>query len=74
MAAVPPAIAVSTTLPASTAASEAATPSADKSEAPKGVTIVGAETIGNYAARFSFSDGHDTGLYTWKLLRALAEG
>jgi DUF971 family protein len=52
----------------------AATPSADKSEAPKGVTIVGAETIGNYAARFSFSDGHDTGLYTWKLLRALAEG
>jgi DUF971 family protein len=52
----------------------AATPSADKSEALKGVTIVGAETIGNYAARFSFSDGHDTGLYTWTLLRELAEG
>jgi DUF971 family protein len=51
----------------------AATPSADKSEALPGVTIVGVETIGNYAARFSFSDGHDTGLYTWKLLRELAE-
>lgn len=49
----------------------AATPSADKSEAPAGVTIVGVETIGNYAARFTFSDGHDTGLYTWKLLFAL---
>ena len=52
----------------------AATPSADKSIAPAGVTIVGVDTVGNYAARFSFSDGHDTGLYTWKLLRALAEG
>jgi DUF971 family protein len=51
----------------------AATPSADKSEALPGVTIVGVETIGNYAARFTFSDGHDTGLYTWKLLRELAE-
>jgi len=52
----------------------AATPSADKSAAPAGVTIVGVDTVGNYAARFSFSDGHDTGLYTWKLLRELAEG
>jgi DUF971 family protein len=52
----------------------AATPSADKSAAPPGVTIVGVDAIGNYAARISFSDGHDTGLYTWTLLRALAEG
>ena len=52
----------------------AATPSADKSEAPAGVTIVGVEPIGNYAARFSFSDGHSTGLYTWTLLRQLAGG
>jgi DUF971 family protein len=52
----------------------AATPSADKSEAPAGVTIVGVDTVGNYAARFSFSDGHDTGIYTWKLLRELATG
>ncbi len=52
----------------------AASPSADKSAAPQGVTIVGVETVGNYAARFVFSDGHDTGLYTWKLLRELAAG
>jgi len=36
------------------------------------VAIVGVEQIGNYAARFAFSDGHDTGIYTWELLRKLA--
>lgn len=51
----------------------AATPSADKSAALPGVTIVGVEPVGNYAARFSFSDGHDTGLYTWTLLLELAQ-
>ena len=52
----------------------AATPSAEKRAAPQGVTIVGVEPVGNYAARFAFSDGHDSGLYTWKLLRELADG
>ena len=33
----------------------------------------GAELVGNYAIRIRFSDGHDTGLYAWKLLRELAE-
>jgi DUF971 family protein len=51
----------------------AATPSVDKSAAPAGVTIVDVETIGNYAARFTFSDGHETGIYSWGLLRDLAE-
>ncbi|MGO9771209.1 MAG: gamma-butyrobetaine hydroxylase-like domain-containing protein [Roseiarcus sp.] len=53
----------------------AASPSADKRRAPVGeggVAIVGVETVGNYAARFAFSDGHDTGIYTWELLRKLA--
>jgi DUF971 family protein len=50
----------------------AATPSADKSAAPPGVTIVGVEPIGNYAVRFAFSDGHETGIYSWRLLRLLA--
>jgi len=53
----------------------AASPSADKRRAPApagGVAIVGVEQIGNYAARFAFSDGHDTGIYTWELLRKLA--
>ena len=47
----------------------AATPSADKSEAPAGVTIVGVESVGNYAARFVFSDGHDSGVCNWTRLR-----
>lgn len=51
----------------------AATPSVDKSAAPAGVSIVDVETIGNYAARFTFSDGHETGIYSWGLLRKLAE-
>jgi DUF971 family protein len=54
----------------------AASPSADKRRAPAGeggVRIVGVETVGNYAARIAFSDGHNTGIYSWRLLRALAE-
>jgi DUF971 family protein len=51
----------------------AASPSADKRPAPGAVSIVDVETIGNYAARFTFSDGHDTGIYSWTLLRKLAE-
>lgn len=53
----------------------AASPSADKRRTPPpagGVAIVGVETVGNYAARIAFSDGHDTGIYTWELLRRLA--
>jgi DUF971 family protein len=53
----------------------AASPSADKRRAPAGeggVAIVGVETVGNYAARIAFSDGHNTGIYSWRLLRALA--
>ncbi len=53
----------------------AASPSADKRRAPVppgGVAIVSVEQIGNYAARFVFNDGHDTGIYSWGLLRKLA--
>lgn len=39
----------------------------------RGVTIAGVEPIGNYAVRVIFSDGHDTGLFTWRYLRDLAE-
>lgn len=35
------------------------------------VSIVGAEPIGNYALRLRFSDGHDTGVYSWDYLRQL---
>jgi DUF971 family protein len=27
--------------------------------------------MGNYAVRIGFNDGHDTGIYTWRLLRSL---
>ena len=30
-----------------------------------------AELVGNYAIRIQFSDGHDTGIYSWDYLRSL---
>ena len=38
-----------------------------------GVTVTGWEQVGNYAIRFDFSDGHKTGLFSYDLLRQLAE-
>ena len=35
------------------------------------VTIRQIETVGNYAARLVFSDGHSTGLYSWDYLAKL---
>ncbi len=45
-------------------------------EAPKnyqGVEVTGWQQVGNYALRFEFSDGHNTGLYSYDLLRQLGE-
>jgi DUF971 family protein len=36
------------------------------------VAIVAVEPVGNYAVKFVFSDGHDTGLYSWDYLHELA--
>ncbi|HWT29255.1 MAG TPA: DUF971 domain-containing protein [Methylophilaceae bacterium] len=36
------------------------------------VNITGVEPVGNYAVRLIFSDGHDTGLYSWDYLYDLA--
>lgn len=36
------------------------------------VNIVGIEPVGNYAIKLVFSDGHDTGLYSWDYLYELA--
>ena len=38
-----------------------------------GVTVTGWEFVGNYAVRFRFSDGHQTGLYSYGLLRELSD-
>ena len=35
------------------------------------LTALGAELVGNYALRIRFSDGHDTGLFSWDYLREI---
>lgn len=37
------------------------------------VMVTGAEMVGNYALKLSFSDGHDSGLFSWSYLRELGE-
>lgn len=37
-----------------------------------GVELVNIEPVGNYAVRLIFSDGHDSGLYSWDYLHDLA--
>ena len=39
--------------------------------AKEAVQVTQAEPIGVYAVRFHFSDGHNTGLYSWDYLREL---
>jgi DUF971 family protein len=52
-----------------------ASPSADKSRQPpplgQPLAIIEVEQVGNYAVRIGFNDGHNTGIYTWRLLRSL---
>ncbi len=33
-----------------------------------GVAILNVEPVGNYAVKLVFSDGHDTGIYSWETL------
>lgn len=35
------------------------------------LAATGAEMVGNYAIKIAFSDGHDTGIYTWDYLREI---
>lgn len=37
------------------------------------LTITHTSIVGRYALNFHFSDGHDTGIFTFKYLRELAE-
>lgn len=37
-----------------------------------GVTVTGWNRIGNYAVQFRFSDGHQTGIYSFEYLRGIA--
>lgn len=38
------------------------------------LTAEDAELVGNYAIRIRFSDGHDTGIYSWTYLRTIDRG
>ena len=40
---------------------------------PDDISVSKAEPVGRYAVRIFFSDGHSSGLYTWKQLRELGE-
>lgn len=37
----------------------------------RGVNVVSLEPVGNYAVKPTFSDGHDTGIFTWGYLHVL---
>lgn len=45
--------------------------SASSSGGDQPLTITGAEMVGHYAIRLIFSDGHDTGIYSWSYLREI---
>ena len=36
-----------------------------------GVTVTGWEPVGGYAVKFTFSDGHNTGLYSFDYLKQI---
>lgn len=38
----------------------------------KNVSVKSADPVGRYALRINFSDGHDSGLYSWPYLKELA--
>ena len=39
---------------------------------PLDISLTRVWSVGNYALGMAFSDGHDTGIYTFKALHALA--
>ncbi|MFT3914431.1 MAG: DUF971 domain-containing protein [Anaeromyxobacteraceae bacterium] len=41
----------------------------DPATIPAGIRIAEIEPVGNYAVKLHFSDGHDTGIFSWSYLR-----
>ena len=37
----------------------------DDATVPADVSVTDMQLVGNYAVRFTFTDGHDTGIYSW---------
>jgi len=46
-------------------------PASAGSNAAAALVALDAELVGNYAIKIRFSDGHDTGLYSWTYLRGI---
>ncbi len=44
-----------------------------KPEEARPLTVLGMKPVGNYAYSIEFSDGHDTGIFTFELLRELGQ-
>lgn len=45
----------------------------DPSKVPATTTIQDTQAVGNYALSFLFSDNHATGIFTWEVLRGIAD-
>lgn len=45
----------------------------DPQQVPLFLTILAVEPVGRYALNFTFSDGHHTGIFSWEMLRKLAD-
>ena len=43
----------------------------DPTSVPENIVVTDMKLVGNYALKFVWSDGHSTGIYTWKRLRGL---
>jgi len=46
-------------------------PSSAAASTGEPLRIVDAEFVGHYAIKLKFSDGHDTGIYSWEYLRLI---
>ena len=44
----------------------------DVDSVPDDIGITQIKLVGNYAIKFTFSDGHDTGIYSWDRLYGMA--
>ena len=42
----------------------------DPASIPEDIRPLAVDPVGSYAVKFTWSDGHDSGLYTWDALRA----
>ena len=47
-------------------------PLLDPATVPADVAVRAMKLVGHYAMQITWSDGHDTGLYTWTRLREMA--